>query len=335
MALMRFGSSSADLAGILAKSSYAATTVPSSCQQNNHRPLHASSVRRYPEAPRLPLPHNISEVLNTELTSFGPERSRDISAPLFLYNQDPNKFSSSFGSTNKSAFNTGSSVRMQQTDCYDCFGVVSLSSSMQTNVPKPFLAGNRSTYLNMPGGVWAREAKYLAENIRKSHFTVYQMRDANRSGAFDAIRNYSTSSSPVTSDVKNQNEKKTSPTKSENQKIWDSMSKRQKLGILVRDYGRTVMAFHIGISLVSLGSFYWVVSSGLDITPAIKFIAGESEDDLIKTVMNQSSTFLIAYAVHKLFAPVRISLTLGCTPILVRFLRKKGVLKPPKAATPT
>ncbi|CAB0036204.1 unnamed protein product [Trichogramma brassicae] len=113
------------------------------------------------------------------------------------------------------------------------------------------------------------------------------------------------------------------------------MSKRQKLGILVRDYGRTVMAFHIGVSLVSLGSFYWVVSSGLDITPAIKFIAGEGEDDLIKTVMGQSSTFLIAYAVHKLFAPVRISLTLGFTPILVRFLRKKGVLKPPKAAAPT
>lgn len=40
-----------------------------------------------------------------------------------------------------------------------------------------------------------------------------------------------------------------------------------------------------------------------------------------------ASTFLIAYAVHKVFAPVRISITLASTPFIVRYLRNKKFLK--------
>ena len=40
-----------------------------------------------------------------------------------------------------------------------------------------------------------------------------------------------------------------------------------------------------------------------------------------------ATTFVIAYAVHKAFAPVRISATLACAPLIVRYLRRKGVLK--------
>lgn len=44
----------------------------------------------------------------------------------------------------------------------------------------------------------------------------------------------------------------------------------------------------------------------------------------------KASTFVVAYALHKVFAPVRLSITLGATPFIVRFLRRKGVLKAPK-----
>ncbi len=40
-----------------------------------------------------------------------------------------------------------------------------------------------------------------------------------------------------------------------------------------------------------------------------------------------ASTFVVAYAVHKVFAPVRISITLTSAPFIVRYLRAKGVLK--------
>lgn len=45
-----------------------------------------------------------------------------------------------------------------------------------------------------------------------------------------------------------------------------------------------------------------------------------------------ASTFVIAYAIHKVFAPVRISITLAATPFIVRFLRKKGWLAVKSAA---
>ena len=45
------------------------------------------------------------------------------------------------------------------------------------------------------------------------------------------------------------------------------------------------------------------------------------------SVATNASTFVMAYAVHKVFAPVRISITLGSVPLLVRYLRLKGVLK--------
>jgi outer membrane receptor for monomeric catechols len=41
-----------------------------------------------------------------------------------------------------------------------------------------------------------------------------------------------------------------------------------------------------------------------------------------------ASTFMVAYFVHKMMAPVRISVTLTITPFIVRALRARGLLKP-------
>ena len=49
--------------------------------------------------------------------------------------------------------------------------------------------------------------------------------------------------------------------------------------------------------------------------------------DLVRDLGSGATTFVIAYAVHKAFAPVRISVTLACAPLVVRYLRRKGVLK--------
>lgn len=43
-----------------------------------------------------------------------------------------------------------------------------------------------------------------------------------------------------------------------------------------------------------------------------------------------AATFVVAYAVHKVFAPARIAVTLTATPFIVRYLRRIGFLKPPK-----
>lgn len=50
----------------------------------------------------------------------------------------------------------------------------------------------------------------------------------------------------------------------------------------------------------------------------------------ITKISSNAGTFLVAYAVHKCFAPIRIGITLTATPLIVRYLRNKGLLKPIK-----
>nr|XP_034978938.1 protein FAM210B, mitochondrial [Zootoca vivipara] len=105
-------------------------------------------------------------------------------------------------------------------------------------------------------------------------------------------------------------------------------NKSQQLKKVFKEYGAVGVVFHVGISLMSLGMFYLAVSSGVDMT-AILFKLG-FDDTLVQSKLAAgTSTFVLAYAIHKLFAPVRISITLVSVPLLVRYFRKIGFFKPP------
>ena len=56
---------------------------------------------------------------------------------------------------------------------------------------------------------------------------------------------------------------------------------------------------------------------------------GVGESILSTNITSGATTFIVAYAVHKVFAPVRIAITLSCTPVIVRRLRTMGILKTP------
>uniref|UniRef100_A0A8C1L002 Family with sequence similarity 210 member B n=1 Tax=Cyprinus carpio TaxID=7962 RepID=A0A8C1L002_CYPCA len=103
-------------------------------------------------------------------------------------------------------------------------------------------------------------------------------------------------------------------------------SKTQQLRKVFKEYGAVGVSFHIGISLISLGMFYLAVSSGLDMT-ALLCKLGFSESVVQSRMAAGTSTFVLAYAVHKLFAPLRISITLVCVPLIVRHLRKTGLFR--------
>lgn len=66
--------------------------------------------------------------------------------------------------------------------------------------------------------------------------------------------------------------------------------------------------------------------SGLDVMVILEKI-GISESLLKSKVTEEASKFVVAYAVHKIFAPVRITITLSATPFIVKKLRSMGVLK--------
>ncbi|CAB1353282.1 unnamed protein product [Coregonus sp. 'balchen'] len=113
----------------------------------------------------------------------------------------------------------------------------------------------------------------------------------------------------------------------------DKPSKTQQLKKVFKEYGAVGVSFHICISLMSLGMFYLAVSSGIDMA-AILYKIGFSESLLQSKLAAGTSTFVLAYAVHKLFAPLRISITLVSVPLLVRYLRKTGLFKTPNSPTP-
>ena len=134
------------------------------------------------------LPKNVSGIFANETGRFTPERARDITSPVLIYSCG-NQQKISSGTAGSGAFfdsNWNRPIHQDShVDSYDCFGAVSLYSSMQTNVPKPFNSTGKSTYLNMPGGQWARDEKYIAEDMQKSQYTVKsQLLKDKKNGSF-------------------------------------------------------------------------------------------------------------------------------------------------------
>ncbi|XP_064023502.1 protein FAM210B, mitochondrial [Pogoniulus pusillus] len=119
-------------------------------------------------------------------------------------------------------------------------------------------------------------------------------------------------------------EKAATDSSGENKKL----NKSQQLKQVFKEYGAVGVSFHVGISLVSLGIFYLAVSSGVDMTTLLLKL-GFSESALQSKMAAGTSTFVLAYAIHKLFAPVRISITVVSVPFIVQYCRKIGFFKPP------
>ncbi|KAF7659730.1 hypothetical protein LDENG_00293680 [Lucifuga dentata] len=111
----------------------------------------------------------------------------------------------------------------------------------------------------------------------------------------------------------------------------DKPNKTQQLKKVFKEYGAVGVSFHIAISLMSLGMVYLLISSGIDMV-AVLCKLGFSEAVVQSKMAAGTSTFVLAYAIHKLFAPVRISITLVSVPLIVRYFRKTGLFKPPTPA---
>lgn len=72
--------------------------------------------------------------------------------------------------------------------------------------------------------------------------------------------------------------------------------------------------------------FLFLCFSGIDVAALLGKL-GVGESFIGSQVAKGASTFVMAYAVHKVFAPARIAITLTSTPFIVQYLRRIGVLK--------
>jgi len=104
------------------------------------------------------------------------------------------------------------------------------------------------------------------------------------------------------------------------------LTPKEKLKKAAKEYGSVLIAFHVGISLISLGTVYFFISNGVDVQQWIGWMGMSNADESTKIVAG-ASQFIIAYAIHKSLAPVRISITLVSVPLIVRYLRTKGIMK--------
>ncbi|RLU18832.1 hypothetical protein DMN91_009189 [Ooceraea biroi] len=111
-----------------------------------------------------------------------------------------------------------------------------------------------------------------------------------------------------------------------------TMSQKDRFRIMLKDYGRVLLVIHITVSLLSLGTCYVIITSGVDVTKFVATMWGMNEklDNVLKT----STDFVIAYTIHKLLAPGRFMLSMAITPVCVRRLRKLGILKMPNVKKP-
>lgn len=120
--------------------------------------IHISTNLRFPQVVALKLPTNIVDINAAEVGRFSPSRERDISGPVI-------------NSYYKKQYFSQIDVTSQpdpHVNKYDCRGAVSLSSSMQSNVPSPF-SGNH-THLGMPGSQWGQGNKYLSDHLHSAHY---------------------------------------------------------------------------------------------------------------------------------------------------------------------
>ncbi|XP_050675976.1 uncharacterized protein LOC126972920 isoform X1 [Leptidea sinapis] len=263
--------------------------------------IHNTSVLKFAQVVALKLPTNVVDINATETGLFSPLRERDISGPVISVYNDRD-----ICNISKIDITLQCDPHVNK---YDCRGAVSLSSSMQSNVPSPF-SGNH-THLNMPGSQWGQGHKYLSDHLHSAHYLT--LRNEYRAKMFNGA--YTTATRNMSTNVK------------------DNISTKEKLKKAVKEYGSTVIVFHVSISIMSLGICYGLVSSGVDLVAVMKYL-NIGEGTLSNMITSNAGTFVIAYGIHKVLAPARIAITLTATPFIVRYLRNIGFLKP-NAATST
>nr|XP_045626179.1 uncharacterized protein LOC123775240 [Procambarus clarkii] len=163
---------------------------------------------------------------------------------------------------------------------------------MQANVPKPYgISGKVPVHLNMLGGQWAQDDKYVSGDLLDHHHSTIILKK-----------------NPGTALI-----------------TFGSLG----LGSLVK---RVALLKLSGLDYRGLETVCG--NSRIDYLNSRRFSSCtnncRSAVDLNTVRAAGAATFVVAYAVHKVFAPARIAITLTATPFIVRHLRKIGFLKPPK-----
>lgn len=99
----------------------------------------------------------------------------------------------------------------------------------------------------------------------------------------------------------------------------DAPSRADEAKALLKQYGSAYLLTSISFALVSFGACYLAVSAGVDVGALLTRVglAPGATSERVGTVA-------IAYAAHKALSPVRFPPTVALTPVVARWLGKRG-----------
>lgn len=218
--------------------------------------------REYPKAASLPLPPNIDPA---ESSRFSPLRNRDINGSAMITHHS-NVIDVTLEQTFDGEANTNTTYEDPHFESHDKSTPVSLNAVMQTQVPEPF-SPQKFSHLNMPGGQWMQQTKFLSHELCSSHYTnLRQEVRANWNDYGTESRTYKgIFQKPLThphlvSLQINQKRFYSQNSKEESNESEKKLTQREQFKKAIKDYGSVIVVFHVGISLASLGICYTLVS---------------------------------------------------------------------------
>ncbi|KAG7393518.1 hypothetical protein PHYPSEUDO_007355 [Phytophthora pseudosyringae] len=143
-------------------------------------------------------------------------------------------------------------------------------------------------------------------------------RDSNETAPLTGGEPTSSSSSPA-KDGDDAEKELEQPTEELQPQSW-----RQRAKTFAIEYGRVGICTHIVLSLLSFSVIYVGVSSGVDVTAILNSVGLSTS--VSDSATNSAGSFLIAYTLYKVLAPVRWPLTFAATPVVLRALRRRGYM---------
>ena len=92
---------------------------------------------------------------------------------------------------------------------------------------------------------------------------------------------------------------------------FSTQPEKSKLRKFFDEYGKLGIGVYLGISIISISSFYSAIRLGFDMNSLLeKFNLQDNK------LVSKAGPFALAYGIHKIFAPVRIFLAFVITPVI-------------------
>lgn len=97
------------------------------------------------------------------------------------------------------------------------------------------------------------------------------------------------------------------------------VSRTEQAKQLLKQYGSAYLITSISFAVVSFAACYAAVSAGVDVAALLAKVGLQ-----VNATNEKVGTFAIAYAAHKALSPVRFPPTVALTPVVAKWLGKKG-----------